>query len=84
MPMHDAMEQTLADIKAGKEVDKKVLEDYAAAWDEMIESITDDAYDGKGKLVRNSLIKYLGETYPLIAKYSKEWREFSHSGDSGF
>lgn len=84
MPMHDAMERTLADIKAGKEVDTKVLEDYAAAWDEMIESITDDAYEGRGKFVRDSLIRYLGETYPLIAKYSKEWREFTRSGDSGF
>lgn len=82
--MHDAMEQTLADIKAGKEVDTKVLEDYAAAWDEMIESITNEDYNGRGWIIRNSLIKYLGETYPLIAKYSKEWREFSRSGDSGF
>lgn len=84
MPLHDEMERTLADIKAGKEVDTKVLEDYAAAWDEMIESITDDAYEGRGKFVRDSLIKYLGETYPVIAKYSKEWMEFTRSGDSGF
>ena len=70
-------------MNAGAEVSIDDLRDYAKEWDELISSITDDSYNGRGQWVRDSVLGILGKEFPQIAKYSKEWNRYMNAGDNG-